>query len=199
METTNTGETSENGNRRNLMEQTPLTAEVSGNKMLTVMVAVDESDVSLYALKWTLENLFKKSIGSVQENPDVEPDPEQGMITVVHVMEPFERYMFPAEPSMYTSASMVESVRKAQRGNATKLLSRAFQMCKETQMKAETLILEGDPKEMLSQAVEQMHFDLLVVGSRGLGAIKRALLGSLSDFCEHHAKCPVLIVKPPHK
>jgi len=35
------------------------------------------------------------------------------------------------------------------------------------------MILEGDPKEMICQAVEQTHVDLLVVGSRGLGMIKR--------------------------
>jgi nucleotide-binding universal stress UspA family protein len=41
------------------------------------------------------------------------------------------------------------------------------------QIKAETLILDGDPKDMICQAAEQMHADLLVVGSRGLGKIKR--------------------------
>nr|XP_043611921.1 universal stress protein A-like protein [Erigeron canadensis] len=194
-------ETSDDGNRRNTtVAPPPIPAEGRQKKRLTVMVAVDESDRSLYALKWTLENLFKVHVHVPgEENPEVEPDPEQGLITIVHVMEPFERYTFPAEPSMYTSASMVESVRKAQRENAAQLLSRAFEVCKGTKIKAETLILEGDPKEMLCQAVEQMHFDLLVVGSRGLGAIKRAFLGSISDFCAHHAKCPVLIVKPSNK
>lgn len=41
------------------------------------------------------------------------------------------------------------------------------------QVKAETLVLTGDPKDMICQAAEQMHMDLLVVGSRGLGKIKR--------------------------
>lgn len=41
------------------------------------------------------------------------------------------------------------------------------------QVKAETLILTGDPKDMICQATEQMHVDLLVVGSRGLGMVKR--------------------------
>ncbi|KAI3738462.1 hypothetical protein L2E82_28494 [Cichorium intybus] len=208
MEAKRTGETSENRQRRNTTEQPPLMAEELRNKRLKVMVAVDESDVSLYALKWTLEHLFKTPAAAVaaavtsytaETIPEVEPDPEQGMVTVAHVMEPFERYTFPAEPSMYASAAMVESVRKAQRENAGELLSRAFQICKESKIKAETLILEGNPKEMICEAVEQMHFDLLVVGSRGLGAIKRAFLGSISDFCAHHAKCPILIVKPPRK
>lgn len=41
------------------------------------------------------------------------------------------------------------------------------------QIKAETLILTGDPKDVICQATEQMHVDLLVVGSRGLGMVKR--------------------------
>jgi len=41
------------------------------------------------------------------------------------------------------------------------------------QVKAETLVLDGDPKDMICHAAEQMHADLLVVGSRGLGMIKR--------------------------
>lgn len=30
-----------------------------------------------------------------------------------------------------------------------------------------------------------------------LAIIDRAFVGSVSDYCVHHAKCPVLIVKPP--
>jgi nucleotide-binding universal stress UspA family protein len=36
--------------------------------------------------------------------------------------------------------------------------------------------------------------DLLVVGSRGLGLIERALLGSVAGGCVHHASCPVQVV-----
>jgi nucleotide-binding universal stress UspA family protein len=37
--------------------------------------------------------------------------------------------------------------------------------------------------------------DLLVVGSRGLGAVRRLLLGTVSEKVLQHALCPVLIVK----
>ena len=47
------------------------------------------------------------------------------------------------------------------------------------QIKAETLILEGDPKDMICQATEQMHVDLLVVGNRGLGRIRRWVVFSI--------------------
>ncbi|KAK6147387.1 hypothetical protein DH2020_018299 [Rehmannia glutinosa] len=66
-------------------------------------------------------------------------------------------------------------------------------------VKAETLILQGDPKDKICQAAEELHVDLVVLGSRGLGTIKRALLGSVSNYCVHHVNCPVLIVKPPTK
>ena len=38
--------------------------------------------------------------------------------------------------------------------------------------------------------------DLLVVGSRGLSAAKRIILGSVSEFLVHHVPCPVLVDKP---
>jgi nucleotide-binding universal stress UspA family protein len=39
--------------------------------------------------------------------------------------------------------------------------------------------------------------DLLVVGSRGLGGLRRLLLGSVSEHCVHHSSCPVAVVRPP--
>jgi nucleotide-binding universal stress UspA family protein len=39
--------------------------------------------------------------------------------------------------------------------------------------------------------------DLLVVGSRGHGGFTEALLGSVSQACVHHARCPVVIIREP--
>ncbi|KAB1200299.1 Universal stress protein A-like protein [Morella rubra] len=165
------------------------------HKKMKVMVAIDESEGSFYALKWVLDNLFV-CIGAA---PETSLD-EVGMMVLVHVQQPFQQYVFPAGPggaAFYATSSVVESVRKAQEENSAAILSRALLMCKNKMVKTETLILEGDTKEMICQAVEQVHVDFLVVGSRGLSKIKRAFLGSVSDYCAHHAKCPILIVKPP--
>lgn len=37
--------------------------------------------------------------------------------------------------------------------------------------------------------------DLLVVGSRGHGTFAEAMLGSVGQYCVHHARCPVLIIR----
>ncbi|XP_048137733.1 universal stress protein A-like protein isoform X2 [Rhodamnia argentea] len=137
-----------------------------------VMVAVDESEGSFYALRWTLDH----QVGRSSPAPAADDDEEVEMITLVHVQQPFHHYAVPAGPAgtaMYATSAAAESVRKAQEENTAIIMSRALHMCKESMVKAETLILIGDPKDMICQATEQMHVDLLVVGSRRLGKIKR--------------------------
>jgi nucleotide-binding universal stress UspA family protein len=49
-------------------------------------------------------------------------------------------------------------------------------------------------EEIVSLA-EEIGAGLIVIGSRGLGKIRRALLGSVSDSVVRHAHCPVLVVR----
>ena len=54
----------------------------------------------------------------------------------------------------------------------------------------------GDPDdEILRFCEEQSGFGLLVMGSRGLGPIKRRLMGSVSESVVRHAHCPVLVAR----
>ncbi|XP_022857782.1 universal stress protein A-like protein [Olea europaea var. sylvestris] len=185
---TTTAETSSTG-AEGAAHQPLTTAATAEEKSKTkVLVAMDESDGSFYALKWALDHFFWYPI---------QPDQEPGMIILVHVQPIFQPFIYPAGPVVYATPSMLDSVKQAQAQNAASIFSRALQMCKEKKIKAETLILEGDPKDRICQAAEQLHADLLVIGSRGLGTIKRAFLGSASNYCAHHVQCPILIVKPP--
>jgi nucleotide-binding universal stress UspA family protein len=53
----------------------------------------------------------------------------------------------------------------------------------------------GDAGAMLCRLAEELAADVVVVGSRGRGVIKRALLGSVSTHVVHNAPCPVLVVR----
>ena len=60
----------------------------------------------------------------------------------------------------------------------------------------EQRVVEGYPASVLVE--ESVGADLLVVGSRGHGTFAEALLGSVSQHCSHHARCPVVIVRGLH-
>lgn len=49
--------------------------------------------------------------------------------------------------------------------------------------------------EAIVRVAEEIGAGLIVMGSRGLGGLRRALMGSVSDSVVRHAHCPVLIVR----
>ena len=53
----------------------------------------------------------------------------------------------------------------------------------------------GKPDEEIVAQAEELGAGLIVMGSRGLGGIRRALMGSVSDSVVRHAHCPVLVVR----
>ncbi|KAI8814452.1 hypothetical protein BJ742DRAFT_785462 [Cladochytrium replicatum] len=57
------------------------------------------------------------------------------------------------------------------------------------------IALRGDPRDELVAKVDELKATCLIMGSRGMGQFKRALLGSVSDYCVHHANYPVLVVR----
>ncbi|HEY6751003.1 MAG TPA: universal stress protein, partial [Rubrobacteraceae bacterium] len=60
---------------------------------------------------------------------------------------------------------------------------------------AQTHLRLGRPVEEIVILADEIDAGLVVVGSRGLGGIRRLLLGSVSDGVVRHAHCPVLVVR----
>jgi nucleotide-binding universal stress UspA family protein len=59
-----------------------------------------------------------------------------------------------------------------------------------------TTILSDDPiREVLICQIHNGHYDLVVLGTRGRGALSAAVLGSVSHYALNHSDVPVLIVR----
>jgi nucleotide-binding universal stress UspA family protein len=59
----------------------------------------------------------------------------------------------------------------------------------------ETHLREGRAEEEIVEVAEEIGAGLIVLGSRGHGRLRRALMGSISDAVVRHAHCPVTIVR----
>ena len=82
------------------------------------------------------------------------------------------------------------------------LLGHAQKIMKKSKLKAAQkgiLFFErvsyGDDGKRIVEVAEKQNFDLIVIGSRGMGAAKELFLGSTSNYVLHKSKKPVLIVK----
>ena len=60
-------------------------------------------------------------------------------------------------------------------------------------------IAERYRAQQIVRVAEDISAGLIVMGSRGLGGVRRALMGSVSDSVVRHAHCPVLVVRPEKK
>ena len=83
----------------------------------------------------------------------------------------------------------------AERDAETFLKDQAEQIGSDGGKVAETHLRSGDPDKEIIRAAESLGVGLIVIGSRGLGALSRALIGSVSDSVVKHAHCPVLVVR----
>ncbi|XP_073292142.1 universal stress protein PHOS34 [Primulina huaijiensis] len=149
-----------------------------------MVVGIDDSEHSFYALDWTLQHFFSPW----QDN------------------SPFNLVIVHAKPSAAMAvgiigpgtADVVPYVEADLKKIAGRVLEKAKEICSAQLVKDVILeVVEGDPRNVLCETVDKHHASMLVVGSHGYGAIKRAVLGSVSDYCAHHAQCSVMIVKKP--
>lgn len=62
---------------------------------------------------------------------------------------------------------------------------------------AATTVLRGDAGAALCAYAEEIGAAAIVLGSRGRGGIRRAVLGSVSDHIVRHAPCPVIVTSHP--
>ena len=121
----------------------------------------------------------------------------------LHVVHVFG--IAPVGPPVYPEATDLQSVEREAEAEELPRISeqRAREMLEEEVGKvrsaggtvAQGHLIEGRVAPEVVALAEQIGAGLIVLGSRGRGGIRRALMGSVSDSVVRHAPCPVTIVR----
>ena len=94
-----------------------------------------------------------------------------------------------------TLASTVTNYRDYLAEKAQEMLDRAKESCEKQGIQLASKILDGSPASKIAEFAEEEKVDLVIVGSRGLGGISEAILGSVANSIVHKSKVSVLVVK----
>jgi nucleotide-binding universal stress UspA family protein len=97
-----------------------------------------------------------------------------------------------AHPGPVHGAATVDPDEVAERSAE---LSEANAMLTERGLKATLVEGHGDPARAIVEAASDGEADLVIVGTRGQGALARAVLGSVSSKVVHDAPCDVMVVR----
>ncbi|WRX22132.1 UspA - like 10 [Theobroma cacao] len=180
----------------------------------TMLVAVDDSAHSEYALEWTLDHFFT-SFGSNRPFQLLVIHARPLPSSVIGLTGPVRITVDPVQSdrsictkitsktnvvtfSGAASAEVVPIMKVGIKKTATMVKDKVKEICRNKSLSdVRVEVLEGDPRNVVCEAVEKYHAAILVLGSHGYGTVRRAILGSVSDYCAHHAHCSVMIVKKP--
>ena len=139
--------------------------------MNRVLVAVDGSDPAQKAAGLAAEIAGRFNVG----------------LTLVYVIP---RLLLPPDAYGLT----LEEIDEEHRKHAEKLLADAVDRLRAPGIQVDSQLLSGSPAEAIAEWAAQHDVGLVVVGSRGRGAVARVLLGSVSDRLVHISSKPVLVV-----
>ena len=138
-------------------------------------VLVDGSDPSMRAAKYTAE--LASAVGATVE--------------IIHVMNLDSRLN---AVSTLKSDYTPEIVLEESRAQGRQILEEAKALFPET-IELYLRLVTGRPVEKALDFCQEMQPDLVILGARGLGGIKGAVLGSISTALLENMECPLLIIK----
>lgn len=137
-----------------------------------ILVPVDGSDNSYRALDAAL--LLSEKLGS--------------NITVIHIMEQFPITHIGSEKLL---SELLEAYKKENQD----ILSKCSEIATQKGLTIKTLLLQGNPASVILDYSKKDNFDLLIMGSRGLGKFKELILGSVSGKIVHHSQSAVMLIR----
>ena len=142
----------------------------------TILLCTDGSDLALGALRQAL--------------PLLAPAERTVVLTVTAEEDPTLVAGTGFAAGVISAEQQVELLQRAQRA-AEDLLDHTVAELGLTG--AETVILGGDAGHAICDLAESLPASIIVLGTRGNGGLRRAVMGSTSDHVVRHAPCPVLV------
>ena len=147
---------------------------------MKILLATDDSDSANTAIDYLLT--FPLPSGS-----------EVVLMTVIEKEVYHSRNKTELSPEQL---ELLEQTKRMLKDKARELLTTASERLIQAGLSCNTLIRAGHPAREVVRIAKKRAVDLVVVGSHGLGGIKRFLLGSVSDQILAYAPCSVMIVRP---
>lgn len=148
---------------------------------MKILVAVDGSKYGRWATEWIGQMPFVAT-------------PE---VTALHVVDAASlRVPFMVQPMVVGNEPFVQAEIKRAQDRAVQVAGETATLLSSLQLKGKVLTLKGPIAPTILKRAPGRH-GLIVVGSHGLDALDRFLLGSVSTQVTLHAPCSVLVVKQP--
>jgi nucleotide-binding universal stress UspA family protein len=113
----------------------------------------------------------------------------------IHLAHAWQIVTYAGDPFIYSTALPDDYFTMYEESGRAILEQESERVTKLGAAVAETHLLQGRPSDTMVDLARTIGADLILIGSRGLGPVRRLVLGSVSDGIAHHAPCPVLIVR----
>jgi nucleotide-binding universal stress UspA family protein len=124
------------------------------------------------------------------------PLPYDLCVRLVGVVEPLR---YPSSAPGFIGATLRDAMQDFENESRQRLeaaLAPLASMLRSRVRSVVTMTPTGSPAATILRDAELNDSDLIVVGARGVGALERVALGSVSESVLRHATCPVLVVRP---
>ena len=130
---------------------------------------------------------FSKASDAAVREVAERPWPPGTLVRLVAVVEPLD---------FAASGVFVERYVKSKTDEAQERILGLAEALRKRGLTVSTILAPGSPRAELAEQAKEWKADLVVVGSRGRGALKRAVLGSVAQAAVRRAPCSVEIVRP---
>jgi len=142
----------------------------------TVILAVDRSQQAENAFDWYVRSIHRPEnhllLVHVPEGPTLEMNKGQRM-----------------------SEGEIQKLADIEKKENEEMTSKYQAKLTSVGVKGEYRVVYGKPGEALVEAAKTENATMIIMGTRGMGTIRRTIMGSVSDYVVHHSHVPVIVCR----